>query len=228
MNEEIKIIKEQRDNIEKDIDKFLEDTNGENDFVVVLRGHLYIEHEIGELLKFRLVEPDLVFNDRFMFANKLTWAVAIGMLPKDAMSAYVALNKIRNKYAHKLDAKLTEKDFNDLISGFDAEIGELYRELNQGISIPDESLEWRIRKVIITLWMHLKLLIGEYELNRSVGYDTRLKEAEKEMEEVKKLLIEEKAKTFSDVELIDRLKFKRRILRKKINRMTDKLVHHKD
>jgi len=226
MDEKIKIIKEQRDSLERDIDKFFEDTEGENDFVVVLRAHLYIEHEIGKLLRLGLVEPKLVFNDRFMFANKLTWAVAIGMLPKDAMSPYVALNKIRNKYAHKLDAKLTEKDFNDMISGFNDDIRELYKEIDLRVGISKGSLEWRIRAAIITLWMHLKLLVGEYELNKSVGYDIRLIEAEKDLEEVKRMLIEQKKEAFCDAELIDSLKFRERILRKKINRMTNKLVHN--
>ncbi|MFA1710239.1 hypothetical protein ACDX66_00810 [Peribacillus frigoritolerans] len=135
--------------IDKNLSNFLGDTKGENELQIILRGHLYIEHEIEKLLRFALVEPDYILNERFMFMNKLNLAVALGVIPKNRLGGYKKLNGIRNKYSHQLKFALSEKDLNDLISVLSVEVRELY----ESIIIKGEDRKIAIVKCIIAaLW----------------------------------------------------------------------------
>ena len=102
--------------IYKTAKKFSEDTEGEDELQVILRGHLYIEHELEKSLRLKLVEPDYILGSRFMFASKVNLAAALGLLPKDIKKIYEKLNSIRNNYAHRLDFKITDKHLNDIVS----------------------------------------------------------------------------------------------------------------
>jgi hypothetical protein len=78
----------------------------------VLRGHLFVERVLVELISRSLKRPSVLFaKDRMSFATKVDLASAMGLLTDEYVSAFKALNNIRNEYAHS--------------SSFDIEFGVL-------------------------------------------------------------------------------------------------------
>ncbi|PHA61734.1 hypothetical protein [Bacillus wiedmannii] len=139
--------------------KFMEDTEGENELQVILRGHLYLENEIERLLRFVLVEPDFILTERFMFMNKVNLAFALGLIPKDRIAGYKKINKIRNEYAHKLDFEITEKDASDILSVLPKEVKALH-------PIPDDlTVLESMRFLLRLLWADSLMRSYEYEVS---------------------------------------------------------------
>lgn len=93
---------------QRDFKKFFDDTKGEDQLQVIIRGHLYIEHEIDKLLHKKLKHPEHVFTNNFMFNGKLNWSLALGLIPDEHKTAYSKFNTIRNKFAHNLNYQLTK------------------------------------------------------------------------------------------------------------------------
>ncbi|WP_179863349.1 hypothetical protein [Bacillus pseudomycoides] len=97
--------------INEDVQDFLSATVGVDELQLILRGHLYIEHELERLLKIYMVEPKHILTDRFMFMNKLNLAIALGALSSSKKNSYKRLNDLRNRYVHALKFKMSELDW---------------------------------------------------------------------------------------------------------------------
>lgn len=164
--------------------KFNEDTKGEDELQVILRGHLYIEHEIEKLLRLELAEPDCILTPRFMFTSKVNLAVALGLLPKNRKKMYEKLNSIRNNYAHQLDFKIKEKHLNDIVSCMDEEVKRRY----SGSS--EKTLLENMKCAISALWLDAILRVYWYSVN----------ELQEEMDRVNELYMM-KENPLSDEEL---------------------------
>ncbi|EJR41435.1 hypothetical protein IIK_05816 [Bacillus cereus VD102] len=175
--------------ISKSALKFFEDTEGEDELQVILRGHLYIEHELEKLLRLALVEPDYVLtNNRFMFASKVDLAVSLGLLPKSSKKVYGKLNSVRNNYAHQLDFKITEKNLSDIVSCMDESMKHKYKGSSE------KTLLENMKCVISTLWLDAMVR----------GYWYRVSELKAEKERVKELIMMKK-NPLSDEELQKRI-----------------------
>lgn len=151
--------------------EFLANTEGEDELQVVLRTHLYIERELTEILKISLAEPDYILNTRFMFANKLNLAVALGVFPIGVKKAYDKLNKMRNKFAHELEFYCSEDDLRKLEEAMVDDLGELYRVM--GRLEPTETLLYRLRIIFTVMWAYtkqVKLLIPIRQERESLIY----------------------------------------------------------
>ncbi|MDM5465464.1 hypothetical protein [Bacillus cereus] len=167
------------------VNKFNEDTKGEDELQVILRGHLYIEHEIEKLLRLELAEPDYILkNNRLMFANKVNLAVALGLLPKNRKTMYEKLNSIRNNYAHQLDFELDEKHLNGIVSCMDKEVKDRY------VGSSENTLLENMKCAISALWLDAILRVYWY----------RADELQEEMDRVDELYMM-KENPLSDEEL---------------------------
>ncbi|MEH7474542.1 hypothetical protein V7158_22745, partial [Priestia megaterium] len=62
-------------------------------------------------------------------------------------------NTVRNKYSHKLEFQIDEKEFTDFISVFNGELRYLYKLDN---TPSDTYLLSRMRAAIGTLWFYTK------------------------------------------------------------------------
>ena len=167
--------------------KFLDDTRGENQLEVVIRGHLYVESELDNLLKLKLKEPRFLFENSFMFNSKLKTALALGLIKGEEKSAYSKLNKLRNDFAHNLNYELTEKDFNDIFSGLSSGRREEYDIITANDTLSDDLLI-KFRILISVLLMHLKHAVQTYELTEHQEFiDMKIKYSnlEKEKQEQK-------------------------------------------
>lgn len=129
-------------------DKFIDETNGENFFQIILRAHLYIEYEMKEMLKIKLQHPEEL-GDQSRFASTLKILLAIGAIPLELKNPINFLNRIRNNYAHDLNYQFNEETYNKFINSFSEEFKANYKEKYK------ESLVVRLRELLITLWLLL-------------------------------------------------------------------------
>lgn len=166
--------------IESDVTEFMKDTNEEDELQIILRAHLYIEHEIEKMLRHHLFDPSVILDGRnkLNFNTKLKLLVALGLIPKNKKSSYDQLGALRNKYAHTLKYKMTEKDLNSLVDSMDSEIkGEIfYREWNEDKPMADEKRHLlKVKRSMLTLWIYVAHLVYDMVGKR---YVERIEEVE--------------------------------------------------
>ncbi len=87
----------------------------------VLRAQLQVEQEIELFLVANVADDIWDVTDSLPqhFHQKVTLAAALG-LPKELCSAALALNQIRNKFAHKAGWVLKQADIDNLVGKYDA------------------------------------------------------------------------------------------------------------
>lgn len=196
--------------LNEEMSNFSKDTAGESDLMVVLRGHIYIEHELEKMLELALEEPSVIFknnNDtRIGFETKLKWAVAIGVLSKDVKAAYSKLNDLRNKYAHRLDAKLTNEDFNGIQGGFNKHLNDLYSHSEKSYNSSQNTPTWRIRKIVTILWLYAKLSVHSFKESVIFEYDSKKKDIQWKIEAADQLLSQEYKEESPNQEKIKQLR----------------------
>lgn len=73
----------------------------DNEISPILKGHIFIEKVLETLISNNLQNPNAIFNKRRSFELKVDLAVAMGLINKKYVSAFKAINNIRNNYAHK-------------------------------------------------------------------------------------------------------------------------------
>jgi hypothetical protein len=92
---------------------------------LVLRGHLYIENELNNLLKKFIPNSAILKLNKQGFYKKLELALALDLIEKEHFDSLEYLNELRNNYAHNLKYKLSVNEINKLkelvkaINGFD-------------------------------------------------------------------------------------------------------------
>ncbi|WP_257139109.1 hypothetical protein [Bacillus pseudomycoides] len=164
--------------LRKDADEFMKATNEEDELQIVLRGHIYIEHEIERLLRNHLVEPDAILSNRFTFMSKLNLAVALGLISMDKKIPYKILNDLRNDYAHELNYKMTGKALRGLVQSMDKEIrGDVFkREWNEKREMSDEKRDLlKLKRAMLSLWVYASKLVHTLSINE---YEKRIDEIE--------------------------------------------------
>ncbi|MEE1941684.1 hypothetical protein V1L54_20115 [Streptomyces sp. TRM 70361] len=96
--------------------KWLVDINSDSPLELVLRGHLWIESRLIGVLGVVAPHPERIDFSRFTYPQKVALAAAHDFLEEEDVPAYLKLNSMRNKVAHRLDAALSEQDETDLIN----------------------------------------------------------------------------------------------------------------
>lgn len=84
----------------------------EEELSPILKGHLFIEKVLETLISRNLVEPKAFFRSTRSYDLKVDLAFAMGLLSNKYYSAFKAINKVRNNYAHKHDYKVTLEELN--------------------------------------------------------------------------------------------------------------------
>lgn len=138
-----------------DYKSFISDTESEDELQIILRGHLYIEREITEMLRMSLVEPDEILNSRFMFMNKVNLSIALGILRKDEKSIFKKINSLRNNYAHKLNYVCDEEFVEEIFNSFGDELKKISKNYFQYNN--ETSLVNKLRKVVGLVWIYVRL-----------------------------------------------------------------------
>ncbi|MDE1259014.1 hypothetical protein [Vibrio aestuarianus] len=92
--------------------KFESSIKNENDpTMLVLKVHLFAENIFENLIALKLPRGDrLVDKGNLSFHQKLTLVDALNIVPDEVISSFRFLNKLRNQFAHDLDAQITHND----------------------------------------------------------------------------------------------------------------------
>lgn len=94
---------------------FIKDLTHEDELGAVVRAHLHIEASLNKILEEITEKPDLL--PRLRFEQKIKLAAALG-LREDLILPLKILGDIRNKFSHRLDAKLTKEMMKDANEAF--------------------------------------------------------------------------------------------------------------
>lgn len=86
----------------------------EEEMSSILKSHIFIEKILETVLSKNLPKPDALFKRTRTFELKFDLALAMGLIDSKYYSAFKALNKIRNNYAHKHDYKVTVEELSGL------------------------------------------------------------------------------------------------------------------
>ena len=86
----------------------------DNEISPILKGHLVIEKVLETLISNSLSKPDAFFRNRRTFDLKIDLAKSMGLIDEKYESAFKALNRIRNNYAHKGDYQVNIDELNGI------------------------------------------------------------------------------------------------------------------
>src|SRR5690349_5924757 len=79
-------------------------------FHIAITGHVAIERMMEICITEAVPNPAALGLERISFPQKVSLAVALGILEEASTPAYNALNKVRNGAAHNLVIKLNKQD----------------------------------------------------------------------------------------------------------------------
>jgi hypothetical protein len=93
-----------------DFPTLMKHLNAEDPLALVLRGHLYVEAALIKQIESGLVDKKALKVARLNFPNKVNLAVALGKVDPPDDRGFIALNDLRNDFAHDVKMKLTEQN----------------------------------------------------------------------------------------------------------------------
>lgn len=85
-------------------------------FETIIRGHLYVQSALINLVRTALDKPDAINLARIDFSSLVQWAVALGLIERQAGPGFHKLNSFRNRFAHNLYAGYSLQDAIDLFN----------------------------------------------------------------------------------------------------------------
>ena len=100
---------------------------GEDELGVIVRAHIYVEHELTEFIKARLNPPAALDAIRLDYSGRVRLALALGLLP-ELKSALQFVGTLRNKFAHQLDSAINKEDADN----FEKALGVLGKPIVDG------------------------------------------------------------------------------------------------
>lgn len=115
-----------------DEDRLREHLKGDQ-FQQVLHGHLYFDHVLTALLTEEFKNPKAVDLTRTSFAQKLSLVDALGLLPHDLVPGIAALNRLRNRLAHNLNATIGESELTKLRTALPSALQKEVREAKHNV-----------------------------------------------------------------------------------------------
>lgn len=107
-----------------DDDTFVKALLEEDELGAVIRCHIHIESAIDRLIKNSVTDYSQILKMHLDYFQKIHLAAAIA-LPAEYISPLASLGKIRNKFAHNLDTKISKSSMNDLYKSFSPRQKEL-------------------------------------------------------------------------------------------------------
>lgn len=82
--------------------------------LLILRGHIAIEFFLNDIIEKYLPKGKELLSERFNFYKKLKIIESFNIVQPEALDFITTLNEIRNKCAHKLEFRISEKDIDNL------------------------------------------------------------------------------------------------------------------
>lgn len=139
--------------------QFMDETNHNDNLVIILRAHLYIEQELNNLI-IKVMKNPKKLKARY-YADKLDLAYSLGLIESPLYSSLVKLNKIRNAYAHTIGYEITEEDFDDLMAPFSKKHLEEYEKdlFVYAFEEGERTLQIKLRVLLSLLWADTRICV---------------------------------------------------------------------
>lgn len=100
-----------------DLELFQEHTRGRSMVEVLLRGHLWLENALIDLIEAEVANPQPLKKRRISFFNRVNLAESLGLLVPSDVATLMKINSIRNRLAHNLHGEPTLGDISALEKG---------------------------------------------------------------------------------------------------------------
>ncbi|NMF04553.1 hypothetical protein ACUH7Y_09530 [Clostridium beijerinckii] len=149
--EELQEMADIADTFEKKIMEFASDVESENSVQAILKGHLYIEHELRELLARNIKNPNFLKIDRIKFSDLTNWVFALGLLPKEIHQAVKKINELRNACAHNLRYTLGVDECKSLEDSLSGDIKKKYKRFASSKKGPINEI-MKLQMILFTVW----------------------------------------------------------------------------
>ncbi len=149
-------------------DAFFDALLGEDPLGSVVRAHIHIEARLNLVLEALTPHPSHLPSLRFEQRAKV--AVALGLADR-ILPALLALGRVRNAFAHRLNVNLTDSMVDELFRAFSSEdqetIRDAYRTIQTHLASADmppfERAEARHKFITIAVALDKFLLVAENE-----------------------------------------------------------------
>lgn len=157
MNKElsVEVIKEFEEialKFEGQYNKFIRDTDGESHFQIILRAHLYIEHELLAILEQHLKYPHIIL-DKIRFIDIVNLVFALGLLPIEDIKVFQKINRLRNLFAHDLEFTLNDEDISQLLNLFNPSLQKSFHSFLK--SKKNVNTTTRLQTALFTIWSYV-------------------------------------------------------------------------
>jgi hypothetical protein len=83
--------------------------------IILVTAHLHLESLIIGFIDHALMKPKALDVARLSFPMKVDLAIALGSFPEHVKSAALTINRIRNRFAHEIDATIGAEDVRQLL-----------------------------------------------------------------------------------------------------------------
>ena len=149
-------------------ENYLEHANAQAPLEVVLKLHLWIEGELGNLVKTAVPNPQYLDVDRMTFSAKLKLAAALQCLPPETYEPLTRLNKLRNQLAHNRERAVTQEDEHYLLEAMPPYTRDPIRNIVESAEVRGFAVTLRITLSYLYSLMISMREIAEQGLNRSI------------------------------------------------------------
>lgn len=154
-----------------DLDLFMSHMRGRGLVEVFLRGHLWVEKFLDDLLEAVLADPAANQLDRMSFSQKVGLAQALGTVAPAEAAPLRMMNKARNRLAHDLAGDASTKDLaalEDSLSGLQKKLfdTQLARHPEAG---EIRRLEFVVHSILLTLESHRQNHVYERENSTAIS-----------------------------------------------------------
>jgi len=133
---------------------FLDNLNMNDPLQVVVRGHLFLENELINLLESTFPQSNCLDPADLRFPVKVKLVGALGLLPKESLSVYLKFNSLRNKFAHRLDMKITLEEIEKLINSLSDRQSYIFEARYKGTKSEENYMEY-LRDIISIMFVQL-------------------------------------------------------------------------
>lgn len=162
--------------LEAEIQAFSNDLTRQDDLGSVLRAHIRIENQLIRLIENLAFAPQHLSRLQLEYDQYVTMALVLG-LRADWVSPLRAIGRLRNSFAHKLEATLDAGTVNNLYESLPADgkaqVHTRYatiRNDNPQFSLPDRLSDAapkdRFQLIALILWTRLTAWLLQAEANR--------------------------------------------------------------
>ena len=136
--------------------RFFDAISNDDDLIAVLRGHLYVESAVNDLLAILFPGADVLIGD-LTYEQKVRRLRKATSVPSMLGTLLKALGELRNSFAHSLERRLTQADDGRFSQPLDSQTRQEVSTLIARGAFPDQAGS-SVRAAIIVLYTHLSVM----------------------------------------------------------------------